>query len=185
MKKIKFLILIMLTFTLASCGIFNKVSKESEKKKESTEVKVNTDEKTKTEDKSKIVVSEKADTTITTKPKNIEVNTPINDLKDIKDLTIFKDNLISIKQNYDSLSKTLQTKLDILPDSLRIKINRLTRIDKDVIINNEISKDSTVKSEIKEKSTTKHKEPKNVFWYVILVIGVVGVGYFIFRRVIK
>lgn len=183
MKKNKLLILLLSTLFLSSCGTFTKVFKNKNKVKENTEVIVNKETESKIEDKSKIVIEEKADTTAYTKPKKLEATNFINRLEDIKNLNILTNQFVDIKQSYDSLSKTLKTNVFIKPQAVDLKFNKKTIINKDIKSNIIVKQDSIYKKQSVVKNNEKIKEPKNTFWYIVLIIIgiiiIIGVAYLV------
>ena len=183
MKRNKFLVLLLSTLFLSSCGTFTKVFKNKNKVKENTEVIVNKESESKVEDKSKIVIEEKADTTAYTKPKKLEATNFINRLEDIKNLNILTNQFVDIKQSYDSLSKTLKTNVFIKPQAVDLKFNKKTIINKDIKSNIIVKQDSIYKKQSVVKNNEKIKEPKNTFWYIVLIIisiiVIIGVAYLV------
>lgn len=183
MKRNKFLVLLLSTLFLSSCGTFTKVFKNKNKTKENIEVLVNKETESNIEDKSKIVIEEIVDTVAYTKPKELDAINFINKLEDIKNITILTNQFIDVKQSYDSLSKSLKTNIFIKPQAVNLKVNKKTTIDKDVKSNIVVKQDSTYKKDSIVKSSEKIKEPKNTFWYVILIIAgiivIIGIAYLV------
>ena len=183
MKRNKFLVLLLSTLFLSSCGTFTKVFKNKNKTKENIEVSVNKETESKIEDKSKIVIEEKADTTGYTKSRKLEAINPIGRLEDIKNLNILTNQFIDIRQSYDSLSTSLKTYVFLKPQAVDLKFNKKTIIYKDVKSNIIVKQDSTYKKDSIIKTAEKIKEPKNTFWYVVLIITgvivIIGVAYLV------
>lgn len=183
MKRNKFLVLLLSTLFLSSCGTFTKVFKNKNKTKENIEVLVNKETESKIEDKSKIVIEEKVDTTGYTKSRKLEAINPIGRLEDIKNLNVLTNQFVDIRQSYDSLSKSLKTYVFLKPQAVDLKFNKKTIIYKDVKSNIVVKQDSIYKKDSVIKTAEKIKEPKNTFWYVVLiiigVIVIIGVAYLV------
>lgn len=183
MKRNKFLVLLLSTLFLSSCGTFTKVFKNKNKTKENIEVLVNKETESKIEDKSKIVIEEKVDTTGYTKSRKLEAINPIGRLEDIKNLNVLTNQFVDIRQSYDSLSKSLKTYVFLKPQAVDLKFNKKTIIYKDVKSNIVVKQDSIYKKDSIIKTAEKIKEPKNTFWYVVLIITgiivIIGVAYLV------
>lgn len=180
MKLNKFKILLLGSiFSLTSCGAFNKVFKTSDKKKENTEISISKEDNTLIEDKSHISISEKVDTIVYTKPKKINSNISISNIKDINNLVVLDNELISIKQSYDTINKVLKTDVDIKPQELIINIDKITNINNNIKTATNSKVDSTFKEVIVEKHKEKIKEPINITWYIILAVSSLATLYFI------
>lgn len=176
------IIILILLLTLQSCGLFNRVFKSSNKFKEVSAVTLHKDNKTVIEDKSKTVIEESADTTITTKPRTDKSKISVSNLKDIKDLTLFSNDLYDIKQTFDTVSNTLNTTVENKPQSHNLKFNRKITKDNNIKTTSDTKVDSTANKTIKDKQSVKQKEPINVFWAVVLGLGVIAAFYFIFKK---
>jgi len=178
------LINLIMIFSLSGCGVFNKVFKKSDKNKESIETIVNKENNIKIEDSSVIIIKDKIDTTVYTKPKTIESNVPnITNLIDIKDLLLLEDNLVTVRQTYDTLGKSLKTIVLLKPQEVKVILDRITTIKKNIKTIDKSKLDSSYNKDIVNKSTIKTKEPVNILWYVLGAIGVLGVGYYIFIKI--
>lgn len=181
-KQLKIYLTIIL-ISLQGCSVFNDVFKSSKKNKSNTEVSVDKESITKIEDKSKTVIEEKVDTVVYTKPSIKHVSTPgINNLSDISNLLILSNDLLEIRQTYDTLSKMLKTKIDFKPQSVNVVINKKTTIDNNISTEISAKTDSTYKNSNLNKEAIKQKEPKNVFWYVVLGLGGLAIVYFISKK---
>lgn len=176
------LMLLFITF-LSSCGVFKSVFRSSSKDKEKIESSTKIDESNIIEDKSVKVVKEYIDTTFKIDYKQYEDNSePINDLKDIKGLTVLSNDLVIVRQTYDTLSKRLKTTVDIKPQEHRFKYNKTTTTNNNIKNNTTKKIDSTFKKEIKIKNSEVKREPKNIFWLVVLGLGVISIfSYFTYR----
>ena len=184
MKLNNIILISILCITLSSCGVFTKVFKNTNKNKESVEVNVNKKNNTETQDNSIVIIKEKIDTITYTKPKVIESNiSNIVNLKDIKDLVVLKDNLVEVKQTYDTLSKSLKTIVFLKSQEVRVVLDKITTIKKDIKVIDKSKVDSSYNKDIINKSFIKTKEPVNILWYILGVIGILGVGYYIFNKI--
>lgn len=182
MKNVIKIGLLCLLLTLQSCEVFNKVLKSSSKTKQSTEVDVSKEIDTEIEDRSVTTIKEKADSIIKTPEKKIESDTKINNLEDIRDLILLSDDLVEVKQTYDTLSKNLKTTAIVKPREIKFNLDRTTTKINDIKTSTSLKQDSTAKSDTKIKEATKQKEPKNVFWVVVLGLGGLAVLYFVSKR---
>lgn len=184
MKLNNIILISILCITLSSCGVFTKVFKNTNKNKESVEVNVNKKNNTETQDNSIVIIKEKIDTITYTKSKVIESNiSNIVNLKDIKDLIVLKDNLVEVKQTYDTLSKSLKTIVFLKSQEVKIVLDKITTIKKDIKVIDKSKIDSSYNKDIINKSFIKTKEPVNILWYILGVIGILGVGYYIFNKI--
>lgn len=189
MKKNKinnFIIVICTMIILQGCGTFNKVFKTSTKEKEKSEVIITKEHSKTLEDKTNIIIHEKVDTIIHTKPINYTTFKPVINLKDIRDLIILDNDLTTIKQNYDTLSNTLKTDVFLKSNPIKVVIDKTTEINKDVkeIINSKL--DSIDKKTNITKITTKHKEPSSeIFWTSLFTVGVLAVIYYLSKKFIE
>ncbi len=183
-NKYNIIVLVSL-LSLQSCGVFNKVFKSSNKKKENTEVVVNKEEVKTIEDKSVITIREKKDTIIYTKPSSGFQLTPVPDLSQIKDLIVLDNNLVQVRQTYDTLQNILRTDVNVKSQPVIVNIDKVTNINKDVREEVKSKSDSINKKDSVIKETIKTKEPKNIFWYAILGIGGLATLYFISRYIIS
>lgn len=185
-KRNKLILGLLIVTSLSSCGVFKSVFKSSKKTKENTEVTVNKEETSKIEDKSVTITKEKADTTIKTKPKSLEARSePISNLEDIKNLTVLSSDLVTVRQTYDTLSKKLITTADIHSQNIDFKFDRITTKTNDIKTESNKKQDSIYKHEVKNKETIKQKEPKNIFWLVILGVGVAATFFYFTYRYFK
>jgi len=176
-KLINKSIIILLILSLQSCGVFSSVFKKSDKYKDKSEISVTKDISNNTLDKSLIVIKETVDSTIKTDFKKFETSNLLNNIVDIKNLTILSNDLLEVKQNYDTLHKSLSTEVVLKSRNIPVKVNKTTTINKDVFVNTNIKIDSISKKDIINKSSIKTKEPKNTFWFTILLSGV-AIGLF-------
>jgi len=172
-NKIIFFILLI---TLQSCGVFNSVFKKSDKNKEKTEISYIKDSSVQNLDKSLIIIKEKADSIIKINTSKFNNSIYLNNIKDIKNLLLNND-LVEVKQNYDTLNKILKTDVVLKPREISIKVDKITTINKDVFTNTNVKLDSIVKTNKVIKSNIKTKEPKNSFWFTIILSGI-AVGLF-------
>lgn len=173
---------LFLLLSLSSCGVFKKVFKKSDKFKEDTEIQVKKDEEVETIDKSKTTITEKVKTDVVTPAKKTEGETKVSNLADIQNLTVVADGLVTVRQTYDTLGKKLKTYVDLHPQVIPVDIDRTTTINNDVTTKTKAKIDSTNnKTIIKEHKEVK-KEPKNIFWYVVLTLGVLAGLFWISKK---
>lgn len=179
------ILLLTVLLSLQSCGVFNKVFKSSNKNKEDIEVVVNKEENKTIEDKSTITIKEKKDTIIYTKSSTSYSTTPLTDLSYLKYLLILNNDLIEVRQTYDTLQSILRTDVLIKPQAVSVNIDKTTTINKDIKTEVTSKIDSINKKETVIKEKIKTKEPKNIFWYVIISISALATIYFISRNIIS
>lgn len=173
---------IFLLFSLSSCGVFNKVFKKSDKYKEDIEVQVKKDEQVQTIDKSKTTIIEKVKTDVVTPAKKTEGEIKVSDLADIQNLTVVANGLVTVRQTYDTLGKKLKTYVDLHPQVIPVDIDRTTTINNDITTKTKVKIDSTNNKKIISKQSEKTKEPKNIFWYVVLTLGVLAGLFWVSKK---
>jgi hypothetical protein len=185
MKKLKNILskilILLFVITLNSCGIFQKVFKSSNKNKDNVEIKINKEQIINSIDSSKITTTEVIDSNLVIKGNKYQSTNKLNDLTNIKNLLLINNDLISISQSYDSISKTLKTDV-ILKDQVHIiKVNKTTIKQNNIKLNSNLKLDSTFKEIKKVKNTVKQKTPVNIIFYLLLTLGILAAGYFLFK----
>lgn len=184
MKNLNNIILILIIFSISGCGVFNRVFKSSDKKKEDTEVKVNTSKNDVIVDKTTTKISEKVKTNINISGEQLESKTTLNNLSDLNGLVVLTSDLVTVRQSYDTLSKKLNTIVNLHPRVIPVDVEKTTIINNDITKKSNSKVDSTFNKTTVTKQQVKTKEPKNVIWYVVLGLGVLAVIYFISKKFI-
>lgn len=185
-RNIKLFFLVLLVSVLTSCGAFKNVFKSKDKFKQNTEIVIDKKDKTRIEDKSIIVIEEKVDTTILVVPKTvIGISKPIDNLLDIQNLTLISDGLYTVRQSYDSLSKSFKTSLDIDTQKFSINKYKKTSINNNINTDKESSDNSNIKNNTIVKTSEVKKEGKNSFWVIVFGIGVVATILYFTNRYFK
>lgn len=174
----KILPLLIITISLQSCGLFNSVFKKTDKNKEKTEVNISKNINTEFLDKSLITIKEKADTILKIDGSKFNNSIFLYDLKNINNISVLNNDLVEVKQTYDTLEKKLKTNVLIKPKNINIKFDKTTIINKDIYSNTTTKQDSNIKVNKLIKSDIKTKEPKNTFWFVILS-SIIAIGLFL------
>src|SRR6476646_270801 len=167
-KLIKFILILLISINITGCGVFHKVFKKSSKTKEDIYIKVSEIDSSVIKDKSITTIKEKIDTAVTIKGNKEVSKIDIKDLTDIKNLIIFSNDLYDVNQNYDTLTKSLNTVINLKDRKVGVKLDKETVVSNDIVINKNIKKDSSFNSSTKTKLDVKQKEPKNTFWFIIL-----------------
>lgn len=174
----KILPLLIITISLQSCGLFNSVFRKTDKNKEKTEVNISKNINTQVLDKSLITIKEKADTILKVDSSKFNNSIFLYELKDINNISVLNNDLVEVKQTYDTLTKELKTNVLIKPKNINVKFDKTTVINKDIYSNTTVKQDSNIKVDKVIKSNIKTKEPKNTFWFVILS-SITAIGLFL------
>lgn len=169
----------MVSFLFFNCSLLK--NKNTNKNKEETSLVVNTKENKKEEETSEVVIKEKIDTTITTKSKIVDTSIDLN--KDLKEnLLLLSNNLVDIRQVYDSIANKLNISVLIKPDTIDIKYDKVTNIKTSKTTISDKTKDSISTS--KSKSITKNKEVKSnytiLIFVILIIIGLVSL--FLYKK---
>ena len=183
MIKVNIRILILLfLISLQSCGVFKSVFKQSDKDKKSIEMNVSKETDSTIEDKTKTIITEKAKIVVDVPSKQIETNTPVLDLLAIQNLILVRDNLVEVRQTYDTLSKNLKTTVYLKSFKIPINIDKTTIINNDIVTNSKSKLDSNSKSNTIIKQKIEKQKPINAIWFVVLGLGVLAVVYFLSKK---
>lgn len=134
MGKVKTLVLVMLLATLASCSSIRKSTKQLSKVETKTEVS-ETEAKSgdlRQVDKSVEVITEKAKGVAYTAPKQAETANKLDRLR-AGEIIEYRDGLISLSQQYDSLSDEIRTKVEVAADSAEYDVDKTTVRNNDIV----------------------------------------------------
>ena len=179
---------LILLLVLSGCGLFKKVTKTVNKSETSTRIETVTkvDSVVNKTDRSIIVETEKASETKQTPSADIEKRTQLINLYDlVNGLVIIDTGLVTIKQKYDTLSRTLQTFVHIKPQSVTFDVNKTktTYIDKSEHSSKISEAKKTIAIEDKRKAITKIKDPKtNIIIAVVSAFILLLIGIYLFLR---
>lgn len=178
----KYILYIVLLCSLASCGIFLKVHKESALNKLETSSVVKSDSTGVTIDKSVITVKEKADTSVTIPAKVISQEVTFNMDSLVNGMTAVKNDLIDIRFMLNPLTNKLTTTATIKPQVVPFQIDRETTRQNDITQTGTLSKSTESKSKEEHKTSVVDKQPKNSLWFIVMILGSVLVtGWLAYR----
>lgn len=180
-KLISNILILFILLTLNSCGLFTSVSKKFSKEKSNIEVKTSKETKTSVLDSSKIIITERLDSLINIKGKNYVNNVNIDNINTIKNLILINNDLLEIIQDYDTVKKVLNTKVNLKDQKVKVTIDKTTIVQKNVKFNSVVKLDSLFKDNSKNKTVIKEKKPVNILLYIFIVIGLLALGYFSFK----
>lgn len=181
MKNIISLLLIVVT--LSGCGTFRKVFKlkESDRTEEQSEVKI--DLTSTATDRSVTTITEKKDTTITTKQAVVKQDTYLNKDSLVKGMVAIHNDLVDVKLKLDPVTGILSTIATVKPQLVPVNIDKTTRIEADVKQDIAIAQQKNSSIERESKRSTVEKEPAKIgVWFAIAALVVLVLGLLAWLR---
>lgn len=190
MRKHILLLAIPILLLFSSCGLFKKVfiQKDSSYNKQTTEKSTVKDSTVKKTDKTVIVETEKANETKYTPETKIESEKKAGLTDLINGLTVLDTGLVTIQQSYDTLSKTLKTKVTLKPQAVNFQVDKTKTTYTDKTEETKTNTEEKNKTAIiaEEKHFKKEKEPAKMgIWLIIMLVIALIVGgliYLWFKR---
>lgn len=135
-------------------------------------------------DKSVITIKETVDTTVVVPGKTITETVVFNRDSLINGLTAVKSDLVDVRFILDAKTGILSTTVDLKPQKIPVKLDRETKINKDVNEQSNVSKEGKDQSKTETKSTKVDKKPANtgIILAIVSVLAVIGAIVIIIRK---
>lgn len=171
------LLVVILACGLSSCGLFKKVTRTVDKEQTKTEQTVTNDSVGVTRDKSTTTIKERVDTTISTPERTVITEQVVNMDSLIQAVTNIKNDLFTVKLDYNKATGILRTTTTLLPQRISVKMDRVTTKQNDITTKSQVNQKATLNTTTKKKAVVKEKEPAKMgIWLVALIVGIGAIG---------
>ena len=185
--KNKYILLLAFTVLIltTSCNPFREIFKHNEVNKSSVEIKTDSNftrnEKVVDKTITTTITEEKGTKVIPKKQTTVRVD--VDKILHGETLSI-DSGWFRMVQAFDSTTRTLNTYIERPQDTISIdKVTTTTELSNVLTERESTAKITTeIESKTKDKVSTKEVQPKNAFWYVILIFGFIAVIYFFLKR---
>lgn len=179
----RILIIFLFALLISGCGIFKKSSRDILKENSETRIENKNDSVGIIVDKSKIVIKEKADTSILTKEEKTEATSILNMDSLVNGLTAISNDLVDVKMVLDTSTNKLTTTVTIKPRPITFHIDKTTTIDRDYTQKSKIDKGVLVSEKKNIKKFSVKKEPNKIgVWLIGVVVAIAGIVYYLLKK---
>lgn len=181
----KNLFLIIFVASLSSCGLFKRSTKNTLRESSSTSLKINKDSIGSIVDKTKIVIREKADTTVTTKKELVEAEAFFDMDSLVNGLTSISNDLVEVRQTLDTNTKKLKTVVTLKPRNIPFSFDKTTIINKDITQQSKVNEVVLATDKKSSRKVSSTKEPAKMgIWLiaVIVVFVIIAVAVYLYFR---
>ena len=180
MKRLITMLAMIVCFS--GCGVFRKVHKENTLVKVESNQRINIDSVGLIIDKSVITIKETIDTSVIIPGKTIVQDTELNMDSLVNGMTAIKNDLVNVTLSLNPVTGILSAAAVIKEQVIPVKMER------DITKHNDI-KQSTYKTEAvlntsnsSDKKSSVDKEPKNVVWYIVLILASIALIGWVFKK---
>lgn len=182
MKSILYIILV---FSLSSCGLFRKISKEKTLNKSESSIITKSDSTGITIDKSVIITKEKLDTVITLAGTTVKQDVYLNMDSLINGMTAVKNDLLDVRLVLNPVTNILSVQANLKPRKVPVVWDKQTTKHNDITQSG--AKSGLKNEKLKESQSTGivDKQPKNTSWYTIIIVSIVAIIVFAAYRYFK